>query len=227
VTARFCVFCRKFGGHHSPQHRAWYDHVLVNRDQLVTVAGLGPPSEGYLLLLTEDHYLSISQLPSQLLRAFERLKKDVASILSNAYSPPTFFEHGAGTPTDRAGGCIDHAHLHVIPTTVDLLLLLRANHRLDRMYGLADLQRFEARPYVYYEAPNGDGYAGEAPQLPGQYFRRLISAAMGTPDTWDYTLFPNHELMRATIGRLTPWPPSTFDTGDIRRESAQDDSADK
>jgi diadenosine tetraphosphate (Ap4A) HIT family hydrolase len=50
---------------------------------------------------------------------FEELagvKRRIGKVVRATYGRSTAFEHGAASFSKNAGCCIDHAHLHIVPT---------------------------------------------------------------------------------------------------------------
>lgn len=207
VSNSTCVFCMKFSGAFSLE-REWFDTELISSGDFLVAAGLGPFVEGYLMILTRQHYHSMAQLSTPQLLQLTVLKDEVRDVLTKCYRAPVVFEHGPAFPVSSGGSCIDHAHFQFLPLEIDLLPLLRTRHIMKPIRDLAALVELsaEGKPYLFFENQRGHMYVGEAENVPSQYLRRLIAKELGIPDQWDYALFPNYELIAATIERLTPWP---------------------
>lgn len=202
-----CTFCTKFGT--APRSdREWYDEVLTSLKEFKVVPGLGPFSEGYLLIVTTHHYLNTACLPQRKLNDLRTLKRKVRDVLTRHYEPPIFFEHGPRPPGGGGGSCIDHAHLHAFPTSLNLLPHLQQSHHIMPIDNLTDLTQFcdHRQSYLFFEDQEGQMYACSVEEVPSQYIRRIMAREMGKPNEWDYALFPNYDLIDATINQLTPWP---------------------
>src|SRR3989344_3339330 len=115
----------------------------------------------------------------------------------------------------RGGGCLDHAHLHVVPG-VDLLPDIGADlmsrlenpglfHRVDRVdsYKRAkEILHKEQSSYFVAESPDERRMIVEVNfKIPSQHLRRLIGKQRKT-EKWDWALFPQHELVQQTIDDL-------------------------
>jgi ATP adenylyltransferase len=185
----------------------WYDKELYSYKDFVVVPGLGPLAAGYLMILPRAHYLSVASLPPTLLRDLIDLKSEVRRVIAERFADPIFFEHGPSTSKGGGGSCVDHAHIHVLPTQIDLVPVLRSRHQgLQNIRSIEQLREFRGTDYVFYEDQNGEMYSTHVTSLPGQYVRRVLAQNMGLEDSWDYAAYPNYSLIRSTISRLSPWP---------------------
>jgi diadenosine tetraphosphate (Ap4A) HIT family hydrolase len=200
-----CAFCDKFADESSP-YRHWYDVSLYSTPDVVVVPGLGASEAGYVLIVPRSHYTSLACLPSPALDDIRAAKGLVDEVLSVCFRRPVFFEHGPGDAAIGAGGCIEHAHLHALPTEIDLLALLEQRHPLNPCGDLAHLGALRTTSYIYVEQASRGFVLTPPASVPGQYVRRLLAAAQGTPDQWDYALFPNYAAVESTIEKLSPWP---------------------
>jgi hypothetical protein len=146
----------------------------------------------------------MAHLNKPLLSELNILRREVRDLLTKRYSHPIAFEHGPGLPIGMGGGCIDHAHIHVLPSEIDLLpLLSKYDMKLigDTNYTY-EIERKD-RPYLLYEDQRGHIYMGNGENVPSQFIRRIIANELGIPDQWDYAVFPKYELIEATIDKLT------------------------
>lgn len=197
-----CTFCLKFA---QRKGLRWFDAELTEKGDFVVVPGVGPLTEGYVMALPRQHYRSIAEVPLDQLRVLDQLKNDIVERISSCYCPPIVFEHGTGK--SRAGSCIEHAHLHLMAVKEDLLSALQARFKLRKLDGLMALSdaRRSSSSYLYFEDQSRSAYFAEVEALPSQYVRRIVAEGIGRPDRWDYAAFPEYDLIRATLQRLSPW----------------------
>lgn len=205
LVAMECSFCRKFGNESSSE-REWFDVSLLSTNELVVVPGLGIPDIGYVLIVPRQHYLSIAGLPPSILEHVRQVKALVSTTLSTRFGSIVFFEHGPGAAGASSGNCIDHAHLHALPTSIDVVMMLNQFHALTPCDDLADLTRLARDAYLYVEQDGRGFVVSPVTRLPGQYMHRLLALGRGTPAEWDYALFPHNASIAQTISALSPWP---------------------
>jgi hypothetical protein len=204
---RGCAFCVKFGNMTSDE-RNWYDVELTSLGDFVVVPALGALIEGHLMIVTRNHYQSMAYLSEGELVQLSSFVQEVREVLSDAYNGVVVFEHGPALPMHSGGSCIDHAHLQVIPLKIDLLPDLLKCHACRSIGEMRELimLRHQTMPYFFYQNQLGQMYVSQPADVPSQYMRRLIAAVLEKPDEWDYALFPNFELIEATVRKMTPWP---------------------
>lgn len=185
--------------------RVWYDVSLYEDDDFVVIPGLGPQANAYVLVVPRVHVLSVAQLSARDLRQLGELTRWVRSVVASAYGPVVTFEHGSCDTSSRGGSCIDHAHVHVVATTAPLATVVKEKHSLDALPSLDGLaSAFDGTAYLYVEDQQEVAYAGPVPQLPGQHMRRVLAELHGTPDEWDYDMFPELSRISEMIKVLAP-----------------------
>ena len=203
-----CVFCGKFCAGSAYEDRSVFDRAIWENDEFVIVPSVGSLVPGYLLVIPRQHYISIAQLPFDMLGRLARIKLVVREILTQQFSPPLFFEHGPMCHANNAGSCIDHAHLHCVPLAADLLPVLRSHHSLRKIEGFEAIAN-QARlneSYVYFENQHQEQFLFSDGHIPSQYLRRLISDAMKIPDLWDWGIFTFEQNAVATVNALGAVP---------------------
>jgi ATP adenylyltransferase len=206
-TSAECLFCRIFET--GEEQRKWHDRILFERDEIAVLTGLGAQREGYLLIVPRAHAFSSAELSEPALSSLEEVKQEVTHVLNQVYGPCVFFEHGACGHTRRAGGCIDHVHIHAIPMEKPIVDFASREIEIadrDRTFvhvsGHESLRKWIQRPYVAIQDQKGSMFIADGEGLPGQFMRRVVAKAIGSPKDWDYEAHRHEERMRATIEKL-------------------------
>jgi len=160
--------------------------IIYKTSNFAIIVDVGPLAEGHVMIITQRHYFSFADLNKKHWDEFYILKNKLRSALSYFYSSPIFFEHGSGLK-NRGACCIDHAHLHALPTRIKLLADISKDFRMHQINGLPELcSRFAGKPYMYYEDTDGRQYASEIKLCPSQYFRKLIASKLNQANEWDW-----------------------------------------
>jgi hypothetical protein len=123
-----------------------------------------------------------------------------------AISTAVFFEHGAVNTNLRGGCCIDHAHLHAVPTKLDLLDDLISAFRSRPINSWEDLARSfrQQQSYLYYENQSAQQYLFDAPDnMPAQYIRKLLAKKLGRPNQWNWMTDPTLDKVAKTTDLLS------------------------
>jgi diadenosine tetraphosphate (Ap4A) HIT family hydrolase len=210
MTNSNCPFCIEFEDIEESEFRGIFprevllDRFIKSTSNFVSLAALGAIRAGYLLILPKTHYKSFSFLSSEHANEEHILKNFLVDVVEKLYSIPIVFEHGSMDDESLAGGCIDHAHLHILPTNSDLFPRLSKEFQYKPIGHLAELStlRLQEQPYIYYERAN-QGYAFLVNHdLPSQFMRRLLLEEEGNPDEWDWEVFLGKEKIVETVHKL-------------------------
>jgi ATP adenylyltransferase len=213
-TVEFCSFCEELRDPSTvtlPLVKTFFSdfgqtsRMLLKTDQFFVVPSIGALIPGHVLLLPRTHHYSVGEIPETELRDFESLAVKSREIVSTIYGACTSFEHGCIEGVGRAGACIDHAHLHLLPLEQNL------RPEIDKRFGpgipvgqFADLRQFLFRrtPYLYYQDSSGSARAYQASIAPTQFFRQLVSTAVADSSPWDWKADLRVPVVRQTYERL-------------------------
>lgn len=190
-----CLFCR-IGQKQVPTEMHPENEILFQSQRFYVKAALGHFVQGYCLVIPNEHVQTISELEVEECVELESVIDEVADRLRKLYKAEVcVFEHGAACLPHRAGACIDHAHLHVLPVDCDLSADLMTFPRFDVSH-FTDLRQFSiaAQSYIYYEygRTRRAAYLCNA-RVPSQFIRRLLCERMNADREWDWRLAPYFE----------------------------------
>lgn len=186
-----CPFCK----------RRKKDIIFSTKNFYVTPS-LGQIVEGYLLICTKKHLISMAHLNKEEFKELEEIQEKCKKILCSKYSCPIFFEHGPIESKDKAGSCIDHAHLHVIPLKIDLTEDLKKRFPSKKIISISELnfQKKMKLPYFYFENNKGEKHVFKIPEIvPSQYIRKLISNKLNDFSEWNWREHPYLKRFNETI----------------------------
>src|SRR5207302_952953 len=104
----------------------------------------------------------------------------------------------------RAGGCINHAHVHFIARNVDLCRELTQQFRPIAIPNGGSSTRHLPRlqtPYLYVKQKDeaAQAFLVDRP-LATQFLRQMVASKIKMNKYWDYKLYPFNENMMKTIG---------------------------
>jgi diadenosine tetraphosphate (Ap4A) HIT family hydrolase len=163
------------------------------------VPSLGPLAPGHVLVCPKSHHRSVAATSLELQRELNAVAERTASLLTQIFHAPVHsFEHGDASRGHDVSCSVEHAHLHLLPTTADPWLSLRGEldwRPIREGESLAELTGGEE--YLYYARPDGESFvhlgSGDGP-LPSQLLRLRFAEAMGAADTWNWRLAPRPAL---------------------------------
>ncbi len=162
--------------------------------------------EGYLLVCTNEHYIGIGGTPSALECELETVISKTLNVIADSYSPEiVVFEHGPKSDCHKGGGCLDHTHLHVVPTKVDVFGFLFNKHfKPEKIQGLERLRKiYETNnsSYLLLETQERKRFVFEVDIIPSQYLRQIIAMGEGRSN-WDWRKYPDEETFKKTLEKL-------------------------
>jgi diadenosine tetraphosphate (Ap4A) HIT family hydrolase len=162
--------------------------LLHETADFVAIADISPLVVGHIIVLPRRHLLSFGTVPSKHRAQLAALVSELSTTLAERVGAPILLEHGTDSSSD-GGGCVSHAHLHLVPAELDWREPL-SRYRVTEVSSLDDLSYWGERdcPYVYAGAPSGAGLvADELRGIPKQFLRIEIARQLGLPGRiWDW-----------------------------------------
>ncbi len=178
-----CQFCDISQG----IERSLFDRAQdIGNGNFYLTPTVGMMLPGYFLVVTRPHNTSFAQRDRDELAALDHELTKVTDSFGEHFGTYFRLEHGSDNITEcGSGGCIDHAHQHLIPANEDVgeYILDQLPWREVKDYGA--LEEFRGEPYIYLgrsaiQGERARHYVVPNPQLPGQWVRRQIASVLGT-----------------------------------------------
>jgi SAM-dependent methyltransferase/diadenosine tetraphosphate (Ap4A) HIT family hydrolase len=185
------------------------DSILWGDSAVFVTPDVAPVVDGHLLLITTGHTLCLGACDSRAWQRMQAAQELVRRLFDEAYGLPTvFLEHGPARPKE-AGACVDHCHLHCLPTALPLRGALDRRLGVGQNVSLEELGRWHAsgRSYIYVDDESGR-FAYPASDLPSQYLRQLVrSFGDGHGWRWQSTCQSANtkHSFRQTVAQLSPY----------------------
>jgi ATP adenylyltransferase len=177
------------------------NRILYETEHFVIFPSLGSFVEGYLLIASKEHYLSMASLPKHLYQELEDVQNRVKKVLTKHYSLPLFYEHGP-IIENKAGCCVDHAHTHALPVQIDLVKLVNEEFSSKQIDTYADLNEIDY-PYLFIEGNDDKKHIFKLEHLiPSQYLRQIIAEQFGFPEKYDWETHPFVSNLLRTLETL-------------------------
>lgn len=201
-----CRFCGFLGAQDRDEPSAW-DRPIWESDNFVAIPSLGPIVEGWLLVVPREHVVCLGALDEDLFTELIDFKNQVRGRLENRYGSVAQFEHGPAKEGLEVGCTVDHAHLHLVPTEVDLAS--GASEELAELRWLPAVSMHAlktcheaGKSYLMVEQPPRVLRIATHDELPSQLFRKVLAKAEGCPDKYDWRVHPNPDLVYDTCRAL-------------------------
>ena len=184
-------------------HLEDFEEVVLSHSAGTVVPSVGAMVEGWVLIFPKRHVLSLSELSETEWAGFSELAEHVSTSVEGNYGPTVRFEHGSAGEGRLAACGVDHAHLHIVPLSIDLRdAIERIDHGVTFSWQAVTGQVPKAtrEDYVFVADATGQWVSFHA-WLPGQVVRRAIAATLNLVE-WDWKAnarLSNVEATRATL----------------------------
>lgn len=171
------------------------EQLIAEVDGFYIIATLGQITDGgYVLLFPVEHTCCMGALSREQASRMLELATKVCRVLTQEYGlkqsrdslyPVTLFEHGI------VGQTIKHAHLHFLPTVLDLTPRIRSDfpesqiEQIQYVGHLQSLYRRKLQPYLNWmtgQEGNTEVRVCWDPPAPPQYLRIITAEALGRPE---------------------------------------------
>lgn len=183
-----CKFCYKFSSPlSSAEHK--YDTIIYETENFVVTPTVGSLVEGWLLIISKDHFVSAGQLAESNFKELERLIEVAKQGLKDLKKQVFVFEHGPCSPSQSTGCGIDHLHYHVVP--LEFNLFEKTKQYSPFIWNSATLLStkeffLKQRSYLYIQCPSGEKYIATDLNIPSQFFRRVIAKELNIENYFDW-----------------------------------------
>lgn len=154
--------------------------ILYEDENVYVMPSVGQFTEGYLLLVHQDHVDCFAEVPNP---EIEAVKESIRDVLTETYGACCFYEHG------RTGSCLMrsdsqicyHAHLHCVPVPKNYTERIEEDFEripVDEWSEIGDL--YDEYPhYLYLETDDGEKSFFVADEnIERQYLRKRACEAL-------------------------------------------------
>lgn len=185
------------------------DRVVYQTDNFYVMLSLGPIVEGYLLIISKEHYECCAGLPTTRFKEFFTLLYQVKYILKKEYGSVILYEHGrSGCLQDHSSGthCF-HAHLHCVPVNIDLGKIVQNDFEYLPIADWEELRQWYQKQclrYLFIEVEDMKKVFPIFQSIRSQYLRFKLANALNLEKTADWLKFPQWRKVAAGRKRLLP-----------------------
>lgn len=188
----------------SPVSKEPWNRPLYQTSNFCVLPSLGSLVAGWLLIVPKRHFICMGALSPGLRQELDDLKRRVGAVVRRRYGQVCVFEHGPSRPNHSIGCSVDHAHLHLVPITFDLVDAARSHMPVDAAWGAATLDDCcvayaKGSDYLYIEQPMGSGLIAVHSNFGSQVFRKAIAARLGRPGRFNWREYPEVDVVARTV----------------------------
>lgn len=206
VTTEDCPFCDT---EQEPYPEFNMHSPLDGDGEVLLKPAVGMFMPGYLLALTRNHQTSFAQLDRKKLAGIDMHLNQYERWLSERFGKYFRIESGSDNLKDcGSGGCIEHAHIHLIPADEDVGPYIQEQLQWQQLNSYEDLGEYRDEPYIYLGRLAAH-YVVQNPNLPSQWARRQVATVRGL-DNWDWAVNPGVPQLNTTLDQLQRFPLPIF-----------------
>ncbi len=182
-------------------------NILYESDNFFVVPTIGQMGiDGYVMLCSKEHYIGMGNIPEEHTSELESVLEKIKEVISETYNSEVLvFEHGPRLGCHKGGGCLDHSHLHIVPTSVNIMKFLQSKFKpeeIEDFNRLREIYEAQKSSYMFVETQDNKRYVIEVEfPIPSQYLRQVLASNVGIKD-WDWRVNPDYETFERTVNQL-------------------------
>lgn len=164
---------------------------------------------GYLLIIPNQHIMSLAELDPALTDEFIEVLNDIQFILKLTYHRDLLiWENGTGNGgIGKAKSSIVHSHIHIAPSQLTAEKIQKISGFPLTKISYQDLSSYGQHSYLLVNGDsNNEWYINDNPDLyiPRQYVRQLLAEEYGLAgEMWNWRTHPFMELIKRTNEEIT------------------------
>lgn len=209
-----CAFCAQILGLHEHNELSpllegqWgWRPVLLETAEAVVMPSIGALATGHVLVSPKHHRRSTAVCTPAEAASLNTLVDTTADHLRAEVGPVHLFEHGSSAACeDRVACSVEHAHVHLVPSQIDVVDTLASVADWRPYAGARDelLAATGGAEYLIYESPAGERLlATTRTGFASQLLRRVLAESMGNGHHWNWREEPAVQRIRATADLFT------------------------
>lgn len=213
-----CSYCSEF---EKNQDNSYYlrnissqvgsPRIRLESDSFYVYPSIGALVVGHLLIVPRKHYTALSLASKNELKELSEIIADIKTLYEKLldYSPEIFmFEHGILDIDKSMMNCVDHAHLHVLPISIDASTLPFSESSKLKLTDLAD-QKIDDPDYIFYGAPDCSFLSLDRDKHP-QYLRKVLHKKLSLSGHWNWRTDPRTENIKAWLQYFSDFIDNNF-----------------
>jgi len=151
--------------------------ITFGSEHCIFTVDAAPLVHGHALLITRDHVVSSIAVENEAALEMRHARDLIRRIYRTAFNSETLFlEHGSISPSE--GSCIEHAHLHCVPSTQPLLKAIEDQAVAMGMVASSPSALKDERGTQFLSVAEGIGptrFLTVAEGVPSQFIRQMIA----------------------------------------------------
>ncbi|PKM93517.1 MAG: hypothetical protein CVU84_15175 [Firmicutes bacterium HGW-Firmicutes-1] len=166
------------------------NRIIFESNNFLVLPTLGAFVKGYLLIISKRHYQSGIKLSTDLLVELNYVIEQIKSVIKDIYGKSTImFEHGTISSEGRSACCVEHFHLHLVPSNINIANTIKS-YNFETLfvdeYIPLDIEFYGGmQSYIYYEYMDiKEIYLNDI--FPSQLIRQVCCRDIINSHKWDW-----------------------------------------
>ena len=181
-----CDFCKELSNNSMYIDNNFGSRFIINYKDIYVFPSLGELERGHLIIVPKEHVLSFSKLSELRKMDMKKLIEVIIRKYIELYNQhPIFFEHGNFDYGESGGQSIEHAHLHILPRSIDLSDKIRKYLEHVQTIPEISFSFSQEQSYILFidSLENSHYFTGN---IQSQLLRKLYAECIGKKKDWDW-----------------------------------------
>lgn len=197
-----CRFCEYLSGNntHRDIDKPWFE-----TDKYAAFVSQGAFIPGWTIIVPKTHTYNMSSHYGS--KDFIEFCTNVSKRLETVFGKTIMFEHGPLATNSPVGCGTDHAHIHMVSISIDILHEVNTFSPLIKWESVDLTNPFNAkREYLLFSqnfiTSAEMSYLSYVDEPVSQYFRKVLANQIGLPELYNYRIDPMFEEASRSLKQL-------------------------
>lgn len=164
------------------------ESILYEDNYIYVLPDICPLVTGHILIISKQHFDSYANASVEVINSVNNFLQVYRNNIG--YREFTIFEHGS-VIHNNGGASVEHAHIHVIPTKLNIKLILNEIIGIPEEISLKELNKFAIKKssYLFLQFSNENiGYAYKVGQIKSQFMRDIVKKSIKTDNEFNWKI---------------------------------------
>jgi len=182
---------------------------LFTSKTFLVFPSVGALVPGHLLIAPKRHITAMANLNIDELSELKGVINELKKLLSIIYDEKiVLMEHGTLNSRISSGACVDHAHIHILPSNVMLSHSINEEKKAISIAQLNNIKYIE-NDYLLYSDDCENYFYSVVKKITSQYFRKVIFDNGNLEGHWNWVIDHRIQTMVVTIDDIVSFVAST------------------
>lgn len=178
---------------------------LFESEDFIVFPSVGALVPGHILVVPKRHTTAMAYLDRIEISNFKNIIRILSGILGKIYDKNVIcMEHGAIKLNHSTGICVDHAHIHLLPTNLPILKLVQLKMNKVCLHELNKLQNI-CNEYILVSQGIENFFYSVVDKIPSQFLRKIVFDEEKLSGNWNWKEDQRVSIMQQTIDDINQY----------------------